>query len=247
MGETAPFEPGARVVVHATVPRGGRIALLRDGKDVAESSSGELAAAVSDPGAYRVEVRAPLAPGTPPVPWIVTNPIYLRGQEEARPALPAPEPSVVREIARDVRIEKDPTSTGTITSSAGQVRVDYALGAGERASQYVALVVALSQPSSGADALAFDVRSSAPMRISVQLRFDSSGGARWAKSVYADSGVRRVVIPFSQLVPIDVAINAASPSFSSASSLLFVVDLTNATPGQAGEFEVSNLAFVARR
>jgi hypothetical protein len=245
MGESMPFEQGARVDVHATLPEGGRIVLLHGGKEIAESSSDELSKTVSEPGAYRVEVRAPHAPGTPQVPWIVTNPIYLRGQATEY-AKRDPEYDIVRDVPiDDPDAERDPASTGKISRREKGLGLDYSLAPGARGSQFVALSVAMPQPAGGADALLFDARSSAPMRISVQLRFDSLSGARWARSVYSSTSVSRLVVPFSKLLPVEPAVSA--PSFPAASRILFVVDLINATPGQTGTFEISNLALARAR
>ena len=32
---------------------------------------------------YRVEIQVRGAPGKPPVPWVVTNPIYVRARDES--------------------------------------------------------------------------------------------------------------------------------------------------------------------
>ncbi len=129
MGETLPFERDARLTVRATVPEGGRVVALRDGREFAESASGELDAAADRPGAYRIEIRAPASPGTPPVPWIVTNPIYLRGQA-TESGLREQEYSTVTAVQASAAIEKDPGSTATLSSSGPQVALDYALRSG---------------------------------------------------------------------------------------------------------------------
>ena len=59
---------------------GAEIQLLKDGLVVAKSSADgslSLHAAQSGPAVYRVEVAWPGAPGSPPVPWIVGNPIRV--------------------------------------------------------------------------------------------------------------------------------------------------------------------------
>jgi hypothetical protein len=48
------------------------------------------------------------------------------------------------------------------------------------------------------------------------------------------------VVPVAQLVPADGVVEKPRPE--TASTLLFVVDLTNAKPGSEGRFEVSNLS-----
>ena len=77
LGMTAPN----RVRFRALVPHRFRkeIRLLRDGRVIAETDGDALDAPAEGPGVYRVEVylkeRSPL--GTD-IPWIVSNPIYLR-------------------------------------------------------------------------------------------------------------------------------------------------------------------------
>ena len=71
------------------------------------------------------------------------------------------------------------------------------------------------------------------MRVSVQLRFESAGGARWGHSVYLSPESRQIVVPFDRLLPADRPTGADLPP-TVATSLLFVVDLTNAAPGAQG-------------
>ncbi len=121
----------------------------------------------------------------------------------------------------------------------------FSLLAGERVSQYVALAVPLPQGTPAFDRIAFTGRSAAPMRVSVQLRFDSAGGARWVHSVYLSPESRQVVVPLDRLLPADQP--TARPSSELASTLLFVVDLTNASPGGQGRFEISDLRLASSR
>ena len=83
------------------------------------------------------------------------------------------------------------------------------------------------------------------MRVSVQLRFESAGGARWRQSVYLSSESRQIVVPLDRLLPADQP--TARPAPELATSLLFVVDLTNAAPGARGSFEISDLRLAATR
>ena len=78
-------------------------------------------------------------------------------------------------------------------------------------------------------------------RCASRSRRDSiiAGGARWVHSVYLSPDSRQVVVPVDRLLPADRP--SPPPPFESASSLLFVVDLTNASPGGQGRFEISDL------
>jgi hypothetical protein len=146
-------------------------------------------------------------------------------------------------------VEKDPASTADLASDGGRRSLEFRLRAGERASQYAAIAVPLPQRLPGFDRIVFSGRSSAPMRISVQVRFDRAGGSRWVRSVYLSPESRQIVVPLEWLVPADSPGNQLSqpPPFDSASSVLFVVDLTNASPGGQGRFEISNLSLATAR
>ena len=92
------------------------------------------------------------------------------------------------------------------------------------------------------DRIFFTADANAPMRVSVQLRF--AQGERWFSSVYVESDARRVILPVADLVHAGDR-SAARPDFRQATSILFVVDLTNAVPGASGRVRVRDLAFGA--
>ncbi len=242
MGQTTEYAAGTVLSVRATTPAGGRLVLLQNGVEVA-SSVGPIEFAVDRPGVYRAEVHAVSSPGAPPVPWIVSNPIAITGAAPA--VVPAGEPVVVEALRAVGEVEKDAASTATIGFADGRRVFDFALRGGERASQYAALAISVPPGVSQFDRIAFTGRASAPMRVSVQLRFDSMAGARWIRSVYLSQAPERVVVNVADLVAADG--EPALPSPTAASSLLFVVDLTNARPGQSGRFEISDLALAKSR
>ena len=72
------------------------------------------------PAVYRVEVKLPGAPGEPPVPWIVSNPIYVgrKAVDGLAPNAHASAPASPADILYrdgaipDWRIERGPTSDG---------------------------------------------------------------------------------------------------------------------------------------
>lgn len=79
MGEELDWEEGMTLHVKAPFDRRSRIELLRNGRIIEETKDRALAFAVRQPGVYRVEVY--LEGGTPlpkDVPWIVSNPIFIR-------------------------------------------------------------------------------------------------------------------------------------------------------------------------
>jgi hypothetical protein len=244
MGDVLTFVDGIVLTFRSTLPAGAVAVLLRDGVEVATSDRGELRFSAPGPGAYRVEVRAPRWA----VPWVVTNPIYLRAVETAppEPAAAAVMRSTVLELTAPGLVEKDPRSTAEhFSSEGGSQGLAFSLVAGERVSQYVALALPLPPGVPVFDHIMFTGRSVAPMRVSVQLRFESAGGARWGHSVYLSPASRQVVVPLDRLLPADQP--SARPSPDLASSILFVVDLTNAAPGGQGRFEISDLRLASSR
>jgi hypothetical protein len=238
MGEALLFASGLALTFRSPLPVGGTAVLLRDGVAVAELGTGELLFDAAAPGVYRVEVRMPRWA----VPWIVTNPIYLRSSAGPEPDGVAPAPpagTTALELTGPGLVEKDPQSTAELLSNDGRWSLDFRLRSGERVSQYVAIAVPLPRVLPPFDRVVFTGQSSPPLRVSVQVRFDRAAGARWVHSVFLSSESRQVVVPVDRLVPADQPQQAAQ--FDSASSLLFVVDLTNASPGSQGRFEISNL------
>jgi hypothetical protein len=235
---------GAKITVRGALPDGAAFVLLRGGAEVARAS-GPIEYTAEQPGAYRVEARVANAPGSPPVPWIVTNPIYVSPADAAREAPGQPE-APAEAVAEPGRsgwtVEKDPVSDAQVSPTSLGVSLSYRLRAGERVSQYVAAATTLTPPLPAFDAIVFTGRSAQPARISVQLRLPS--GRRWTRSAYLAADSRRIEIPVSDLVPADDS--SGPPDLTSATSLLFVVDLTNNLPGSAGEFTISDVMFVRR-
>jgi hypothetical protein len=187
------------------------------------------------------EVQLAGAPGTPPVPWIVTNPVDAPAPPARTTALPAPGGSP---IDTEWRIEKDGSSTGTVdVAGDGSVAVAYELDGGGRASQFVALAGDLREKTA-AEHIVFAGRAAGPMRVSVQLRFPGAE-RRWVKSVYLDANRRTIAVPVGEMRPAELD-GGAMPDPSTARSLLFVVDLTNAIPGSRGSFTLSGIRLGSR-
>lgn len=240
MGDAMVFEPGVELIARATLPEGGEIVLHCDGGEVLRSSSGELRRSPAAPATCRPEVLAPHAPGRPPVPWIVGNPIYLLSAiAEPVGAEPLFESVLTLERA-DWGVEKEAGSEGSLERQNGGVLVRYRLRGGDRVSQFAAVAAPLPAPLPPFDRLLFTADASGPMRVSLQLRLPD--GRRWAHSVYVEPDPRRAVVPVSAFVPADEG-PADRPDLTQASSILFVVDLTNAAPGAAGWFRIADVTF----
>ncbi|MCJ7681541.1 MAG: hypothetical protein MUP70_12500, partial [Candidatus Aminicenantes bacterium] len=82
MGRTIPFSQALTLRVQTPFPFRTVIRLLRNGRVVAEGESDALLHTVTEPGVYRVEIflkeRTPLGRD---VPWIVSNPIFIRNKQ----------------------------------------------------------------------------------------------------------------------------------------------------------------------
>jgi hypothetical protein len=240
MGDTlSPDLPATLSVRRPHLP-GALTVLVCNGNELERSSATDVAWSVAAPGACRVEVRIADAP---PIPWIVSNPIYLH-PPALEPAAASGVESVIEMTvpvdSRSLVVEKDAASRATLTATEAGVALDYQLGAGTRASQYVALAAPIRAPVQPFDQIVVSSRSSRPMRLSVQLRFDDSGGARWGASVFVPSKPVRLSVPVSRLRAYQPG--ESRPDWTKLTGLLLVVDLTNAHPGFEGRLEVSDLA-----
>ena len=163
----------------------------------------------------------PRSPGNPPIPWILSNPIYF---EQARGALhPAnTPPGVPLPPGIAWHIEKDRGSSGSVVTSAGEAVFFYRLRGPSRTSQFAAAVAELQGRAPATGAVTFSASAVRPARLSVQLRY--AGGERWGRSVYLDSTPRDLVVPIAAMRPADRQ-NGRQPAATAAVSLLFVVDL----------------------
>jgi hypothetical protein len=188
----------------------------------------------------RYEVYVPGGPGSPPVPWLLANPaVFPRATVYREPYRPA---AGGAPLDGDWRVEKDPRSTASIARDAEGVVFDYQLASGDRTSQFAALAIDLAQHAAIGEVV-FDAAASKPMRVSVQLRFPGAGD-RWVRSVYVDPGGGTGGAAVSDMVAADGR-GQAIPDTASAGSLLFVVDLTNASPGAAGRLTIRNVRLTA--
>ena len=251
-GETATqgdlFDPkGGRVsfAARSNAPTGSVTALRKDGRIVTQTARPDLNfEGPREDGTYRVEVYLPTAPGDPPVPWILSNPIYVRPAGWGT-AAPISAPAMTdRSLIQGGpwHVEKDAASTAAFTHADppdGPVEFRYRLGSGERAGQYAALGISVGTGLAQRTQLAFRARASQPMRLSVQARRPQSGD-RWQRSIYIDTNARDINVPFTGMMPVGGA-SAFNPGL--ADTVLFVVDLTNALPGTDGVVTIDDLRF----
>ncbi len=250
MGQT--LEPDGPVTLHVRTvfpPGGGEVVVLKDGEVVAADAVPEVTyeAGVLATAVLRVEVRLNGAPGRPPIPWVVANPIYIGPRlGEGDPVPPRLPPSETTELygdqpPRDLPwgVEYDPDSRAALNvtptpDDGSELAFRYALRGAPMAGQYAALARRLDGGLAGYDRVTFRARSSRPMRLEVQIRRPSGpDGQRWERSVYLDEQMRDVTVFLDDMRPIG-ATDTYSPDLSLIDTLLFVVDTTHTNPGTAG-------------
>lgn len=219
-------------------PAGSALVLIRNGEPIHRVRGSALDWEDSRPGVYRLEAEAPGAPGHPPLPWIVSNPVYAGVTHKARGAAAVP-PARDRLVlpAGSWSIEKDPSSAGGFESASdgGLVRhtFHFQLGRGG-SSPFVALVTRDVGPLRDAARIAFRGGASRPMRISVQVRLvEGQQQRRWRRSIYLSPDPRDVVVTFADM---RAAGGADHERLAPAQieSLLLVFDTTNARAGDGG-------------
>ena len=239
MGTVIGEDADATLTARALVPDGSEMSIVRNGRIMTSSRTGEVRHVVTGgKGAYRVEVVAPGAHGTPPVPWLISNAIYF-GKAPAPHVEPALTPPAARVAPFPWRIEKDAASSGILRTGDFDATLEYKLGEGQRGAQFVAMATDLArQPFEIID---LGLAGDRPMRVSVQLR--TADGRRWGKSFYVDPAGSALRVGLSDMRAIGV-MDQGPLSASDATSLLLVIDLTNAAPGRSGTLKVLSSAFV---
>jgi hypothetical protein len=241
MGSVLQPEGAATLVARALVPPGAELTIVHHANGVVASTrGGELRYDVPGPGAYHVEIGAPGMAGEPRAPWVLSNPIYFQtstADDSAAPVnvAPAPSPAIA---PFPWRIEKDGASSAVVRTTGAEVALEYTLGGGGRAGQFVALASDLRAQAFGGVDLA--LRSDRPMRVSVQLR--TADGTRWGRSYYVDPAGSAIHVAVAELAPMGGRPSGAPLTSMDATSLLLVVDLTNAEPGRAGALRVLSSA-----
>lgn len=230
-----------------------RIELLKDGSRIATRRGALLQYVTREAGVYRTEIFLPDGPGTPPVPWILSNPIYVghdpktERPRDARARASEFAPQYENGPAELWKIESSPEAAGEVdvvpAIGGTQLSVRYALGGAASASPYAALVMPAGPALSGYDRLMFTGRADRPMRLSVQLRVPGGQqGERWHRSVYLDTTARDISVYFDDLTPRGVT-TRRRPVLSLVDSVLFVVDTVNTTLGGSGRIWIDNVRY----
>jgi hypothetical protein len=220
----------------------GVIILRKDGRVLAQRPLPMLTHASAGEGTYRIEVHLSNAPGDPPIPWIVSNPIYVRPQGWGTPTRTTASPATITSSAQGGpwHVEKDAASAAQVAqkdSPKGPVQFTFRLGPGERTGKYAALGIGVGKGLTERTHVSMRAHASQPMRISVQARQPGSGH-RWQRSIYLDTTPRDIIVRFDDMRPIG---SSATFDPAVADTLLFVVDTTNTAPGTSGSFTISDL------
>ena len=255
MGDTLALDGPVHLRVDVQAPPDALITILRNGAAIAGADGAALQHdAPAEAAVYRVEVELPLpdAPGTPPVPWLVSNPIYAGRAPEEPAAAPRPQPreSVVLYgdgPARGWTVEKSASSDAAIdvvgTVGGSQLLLRFAISGAPTDSPYTAFAMPATPAIAMHDRLVFTARANRPMRMSVQLRAPAAGaGERWQRSVYLDQNPRTIQVFFDDLRPL-VPTASPAPALSNVQSVLFVIDTVNTKIGSNGQIWIDDIKY----
>lgn len=257
MGDDIAVDGDVLLRASVSAPPGTTLVLLRNGQRVHEVTDSVLETnGGKEPAVYRVEAYTADGPGGPPVPWILSNPIYAGATRVSEPP-PVPAAPVSRIPARSAEAG---TESGANDSSSIQPEVltdprarrfagdpgiawSYALSPGIAAGQFAAVRIPISGGLAAFDRLVFRVSSPKPVRAWIQLRAPVGNADRWGMTFYADAESRVIDVPLRAFAPIGVT-SSGQPPLDRVDALLFVIDTLNSLPGTRGEMTISEVAFV---
>lgn len=250
MGQTVMPTGPVGLRARTVLPPGGELVLFQDGQVARTSTSDELRFETeAATGVFRIEVRLAGAPGTPPIPWIVSNPIYV-GPRSGEGETPPPRLQAVRTTSLYADgdgggwvVEKDSESRAAVSSTptvdGRELAFRYALRGAPVEGQYAALSYRFEREEDVGtvarfDRLMFRARSSRPMRLEVQIRQPGGpDGQRWQRSVYLDETPRDLVVFFDDMGPIGRT-GRRRADRAAVTAILFVVDTNHTLPATAG-------------
>lgn len=243
------------VVLRVEVPGASdaRVDLWKDGAVVASGAGSGFEHAAEGPGVYRAEVSRPGAPGEPPVPWIVSNPLYVGPEPPAAPPAPARRPpSAV--MPRDTNgpaegwtIETSPASSAALDVVSGvrgtELALRYAVGGAASSGPFAAFAFTPGPNLARADRLLFTARADRPMRLSVQLREPAGeAGYRWQRSVRVGTEPREITVYFDDLRPAGTTPREL-PALASVDAVLLVIDTVNTPLGGSGRIWIDDVRY----
>jgi len=252
-GEAIPSAAGVTLRVDAQGAPDVRIDLLKDGAVVATGAGTSLEHAPAGAGVYRVEVSRPGAPGNPPVPWIVSNPIYVGWDPAVHPAAPvrpaasAVMPRYTNGPAEGWTIETSPASRAAldvVTGARGtELALRYAIGGAASSGPFAAFAFTPGADLARANRLLFTARADRPMRLSVQLREPAGqDGYRWQRSVYLDTEPREITVYIDDLRPVGMTPRPL-PMLANVESILLVIDTMSTALGGSGRIWIDDVRY----
>ncbi len=253
-GDVLPLSGPVTLRVDVQGPDTVRIELMKDGS-LLHTTAGTMLEQTVDAAAavYRVEIVLPGTPGEPPVPWMVSNPIYVgRDATDAAPSDTRPRASRFavqygNGPATGWSIETSGASLGALDEvpavDGTQLSLRYALGGTVASDPFAAFVMPAGSALPAYDRLMFTASANRPMRLSVQLREPvGEAGERWQRSVYVDSTPRSVTVYFDDMMPRGVT-SRARPTLANVQSVLFVVDTLNTPLGGNGTLRIDDVKY----
>lgn len=227
---------------HITAPPNTTMTLFRDGQSFRAVQTAALEVGVTgQPGVYRIEATIAGGPGHPPIPWLVSNPIYVGIHSAPTQAMTSISDSAGVPVALDhVEVEKGPgcasdADTGQ-GSGASEVNWRFALAPGNPTGQFAALRIPVSALS-GFRVVRARVVADRPMRAWMQLRAPVGKVERWGSTFYADAEERVIELALDGFLPIGPLAGPHAP-LDKVDSLLVVVDTLNTLPGKGGTLRV---------
>jgi len=253
MGEAIALDGDVTLRARVSGPPGTTLRLIRNGSLARETFAAELAVP-AEAGVYRVEAHTLRAPGTPPIPWLLSNPIYVGlprapamfGDSVLRSRIPGrtAEASVEHGAGDVSELIDAQMADARARQLAGEPPIGwrFALSPGTPVGQFAAVQLPLTGGLAAFDRVRFSVMASGPMRAWVQVRAGSAT-ERWGRTFYADAGMRSIDLPLRSFLPIGAA-SAAAPPLDRIDSLLFVIDTLNNRPGASGSMTITEVAFV---
>jgi hypothetical protein len=179
-------------------------------------------------------VRLPNAPGEVPIPWLVSNPLYVGVDGASAPQAPVASGASPASIAPfPWRIEKDPASSAIVRTRDHSVELAFQLAGGPRNSQFVALATDIHDQEFSA--IRLGLQADRPCRVWVQVR--TPAGLRWGRTYYVDPAGVELLVDLRDLHPLGQG-PIGVPNPKSLGSILLVTDLTNNAPGHSGTLTV---------
>jgi hypothetical protein len=262
MGETVGPLAGARARADGRMPAGTRLVLKRDGVAIAESRE-SLDAALPGAGVYRVEGRVP---GWP-VPWVITNPVYVFDEATAaarRRASEWPAPAPAAETRPLVSLpgtsefspEFDPTSTvapapaeaGQAPLSATALGFTFRLGVPgpQQPFTWCALVNRQARDLSGWTGLRFRIKADGEYGLWVQVRDENPASADegqewWLAAARTSPEWAEVVLPFERFRTINPRTDGRL-DVAKTRAIVFVLDFAAVKPGTRGAIWIDGLS-----